>query len=71
MLRTLFLLSAASLAANAAVLYDVNLTLPLTWPSQLEPLFAHFRAPGRDNLHVFNAALSKTCRVKTYPLFQA
>lgn len=30
MLRALLLLSAASLAANAAVLYDVNLTLPLT-----------------------------------------
>ncbi len=30
MLRALFLLTAAGLGANAAVLYDVNLTLPLT-----------------------------------------
>lgn len=43
----------------------------LAWPSQLEPLFAHFRAPGRDKFHAFNVTLSKTCRVKTYPLFQA
>jgi hypothetical protein len=43
----------------------------LTRPSQLTPVFAHFRASKRANFHGFNVALAKTSRVKTYPLSQA